>query len=276
MLDDEIQKKIADLPSLSPVIMDVLDFLNSGEEIDYAKLEKKIILDPSLMGRILGLANSPFFGMKGKISSIKDACFVLGLNSIRNVVISSAMIQQFPINFEGNLNFNHIWMHSIGTACAAKVLAKYTNVNPEQAFMAGLLHDLGKMALDLYFNEKYQKVVTYQLESECTITEAEEHCLGTNHANVGALIAEHWNLPEFIITAIRMHHTKDYKTESIEHVIQLSNVVSSALNIGHSGDPFVPDLDPELLDLLNMNLGDIENNLSNIEAQADSLSSLIK
>jgi len=272
----ELQQGINDIPPLSPVVVDVLDFLNSSDEVDFSILESKIIQEPGLTGRILNLSNSSFFGMPGAIGSLKDACLVLGINAIRNLVISSAMMEKFPSNSGKNLDLEGLWKHAVGTAAAAKVLAKHVHLDEEQAFTAGLLHDIGKMILDAHFSEQYAKVIAYQEENECLIGEAEEKIIGTDHSEVGAMVAESWNLPAEITNSISLHHSPQFQNKpEMFHLINLADILSRGLAIGNAGDPFIPVLLPEILEILHIDFPEIKQNLTKIEALAENFSSLL-
>jgi len=272
----ELQQGINDIPPLSPVVVDVLDFINNSDEIDFSILENKIIQEPGLTGRILNLANSSFFGMPGAIGSLKDACLVLGINAIRNLVISSAMMEKFPANSGKNLDLEGLWKHAVGTAAAARVLAKHVSLDEEQAFTAGLLHDIGKMILDAHFSEQYAEVAAYQVENECLTCEAEQKVIGTDHNEVGYMVAESWNLPVEITHSIRLHHSPPTQNKAeMSHVINLADILSRGLGIGNAGDPFIPVLLPEILEILHIGFPEIKQNLTKIEALAENFSTLL-
>ncbi len=272
----ELQQGINNIPALSPVVIDVLSFLNNSDEIDFSILEQKIIQDPGLTGRVLSLANSSFFGMPKEIGTLKDACLVLGINTIRNLVISSAMVERFPANSGNNLDLNGLWKHAVGTAAGAKVLAKYAHQDEEQAFTVGLLHDIGKMILDAHFSDRYAEVVAYQTEKECPICKAEQKILGTDHSEVGAMVAESWNLPSEITHSIRLYHSPPTRNKAeMFHVINLADILSRGLGIGNAGDPFIPVLLPEILEVLQIDFTEIKENLSKIEAITESFTPLL-
>ncbi|MDH5570197.1 MAG: HDOD domain-containing protein [Gammaproteobacteria bacterium] len=273
---DELVQAVGDIPPLSSSIVSIMNMLNSGIEIDFLDLENKIIQEPGLTGRVLKLANSPFYGMTGEINSIKEACLLLGLNSIRNLVISSAIIERFPIDTKTNLDFNKLWHHSVATAASAKVLSRYCNINPEQSFTAGLLHDIGKMIFEVYFTDQYKKALQYQNENDCLLFEAERKILGTDHSELGALTAEQWRLPENIIHTIRYHHDPR-KTDipGVEHIVYVSNIVARGLGIGFSGDNLIPALDPIVMETMQLNIDNIKESLGEIEALTDGFMTLI-
>lgn len=268
--EQELKQGMLDIPPLSPVIVDVLNLLNSNEDINYPLLESKIIQEPGLIGRVLGLANSSFFGMPSEVSSIKEACFILGINAIRNLVIASAVIEKFPSDSGTNLDIAGLWKHSVGTASAAKVMARHAKMDQELAFTAGLLHDIGKMILDTHFTKHYVEVLSYQTQHDCFISEAEQAVLGIDHSEVGAMITERWNLPSQISDSIRLHHSANTQNKpGFSHVINLGDILSRGLGIGNAGDPFVPALSEKILDILRIEINDIKESLAEIETMAE-------
>ena len=273
----ELEQAVSDIPPLSSGIVAIMNMLDSGKEIDFSELENKIIQEPGLTGRVLKLANSPFYGMPGSINSIKEACLLLGLNSIRNLVVSSAIIEKFPIVSDTNLDFYKLWFHSVTTAASAKVIARYCKVDPEQSFTAGLLHDIGKMIFELHFTKQYAKVIEYQQEKDCLIYDAEREILGTDHSELGAITAERWHLPQNIIDTIRYHHTpRKSETPGTEHIVHISNIIARGLGNGYSGDYLIPAVDPGVLEILNLDTSQIKGCLSEAEATAMSFMTLIE
>ncbi len=273
----ELEQGIKDIPPLSPAIVDILNMLNADTDVDFRLLEKKLLQDPGLTGRVLALANSPFFGMAGEVSRVKDACLILGINAIRNLVISTAMMKQFSSSSASNLDIQGLWRHSIASASAAISLSRHTKIDQDQAFTAALLHDIGKMVLDIHFPEHYLQVIKYQQEQQCLIREAEEHILGCDHSEVGALVAQKWKLPNEIINTIRDHHDRaDPETTVLSDLVNLSDIVSRGLALGNPGDGFIPELNVNIPLRLNISLEDIADSLAEIEALYDSFVSLIE
>lgn len=273
----ELKQGIKEIPPLSPVVVDILNMLNSDIDVDFSVLEKKLLQDPGLTGRVLALANSPFFGMAGEVSCVKDACLILGINAIRNLVISSAMMNQFPSNSATNLDIHGLWRHSIASAATAKTLSRHTSLDPDQAFTAALLHDIGKMVLDIHFPALYLQVINHQQDQQCLIREAEENILGCDHSEVGALVAQKWKLPDEITDTIRAHHNREQSQAStLTNLVNLSDIVSRGLALGNPGDDFIPQLDKDILQKLNIGLQDIADSMAEIEALYDSFISMLE
>ena len=138
---EHIIRQIQELPSLPVVVLELLSSMDQ-DDTDVHVLAQKIELDQGLAAKTLRIANSSFYGMQSKVTSIPQAVSVLGFHSIRTVVTACALTGSFaPVS--GGFDFQAFWRHSLATAVAARLLAPHLRVNPETAFTAGLLHDLG-------------------------------------------------------------------------------------------------------------------------------------
>jgi len=233
------------LPSLPEVVSDIIESLNN-DDTNIESLTSKIMVDPALSTRILRMANSPFYGLSGKISSLKEACMILGTYSIKNMAIAVGIVSD---NLQkGNaINTRKLWEHAVGTGVAAKILAEHIGIDHEIAFTAGLLHDIGKIILDTEYPEEYKKVIEYRVQNDCFISEAEIEVLGITHAEIGAIIAKYWSLPEAIIDAIQHHHLLQEKEhQSLVSIIHIADIICRALEIGDPGDYLIPCIHPSL------------------------------
>ncbi len=268
-----IIEKINEIPPLSPVVIEVLNMINKDQNIDYGVLEKKIIKDAGLTGKILSIANSSFYAVNGEVLNVKDACLLLGMNTIRNVVISAAVIERFKNESGTNFELEEVWGHCVCTAAAAKVYAKELGVNEDVAFIAGLLHDLGKIVVEVYLPELYAEVIEYMKHKNCLFIEAEREVLGTDHCKIGAMVANKWRLPDSVIEAIQKHHEGTVASENydIHDVIKLADVTSHGLGYKAMKTDYLPIKTAELLMKEGVGVSLVERNLSKIEAIAGGL-----
>lgn len=272
MTEQKLLDKLNNIPSLSPVVVEVLNLINTNEDIDFSYLEKKIIQDAGLTGKILSLANSSFFGMPGEIINVKEACLVLGINTIRNLVVTSAVMGRFKDDYGNNLDFKKIWKHSIGTAAAAKVYSNKLDLNEDTAFISGLLHDIGKMVIDFYFPELYRKVIDYKNNEDCLFIEAEHSILESDHSKIGGLVCKNWKLPADICNVIRSHHDEVNidSALSLTDVIKIADITSHGLGYSTIENSIIPVNDDSIFKKPGINISLIEHNLSLVEAIAES------
>ncbi len=225
----EVLDRIQKLPSLPSIVMEILESINN-DDADISLLSMKIANDQAIVARILRVANSPFYGLSGKIDSISRAISILGFNSLRGLVLAASVINLLP-NQEKSLDWTTFWRHSIAAAVCAKVLAKHAGLNPETAFTAGLLHDIGKLVIGVYFPWLFQLDDTGTMAS----LEREREALGFDHATLGGEVAKRWNFPVTIQQAISLHHTHAgvTKERTLTDVVYIANLFAHALDAGH-------------------------------------------
>jgi putative nucleotidyltransferase with HDIG domain len=253
---EELESKVRALPALSPVACDALACIDHGDTND--ALTRILVQDPGLTSRLLKLANSSFYGLSGRVGSVREALMVLGLATVRNMVLACAVMEKLPGDRCDVIDGQGLWQHALGTGVAARLLARQAGLEPELAFTAGLLHDMGKLVLALYFPEPYRAVLRHQAAEGCLIQEAEQAVLGLDHADVGACVARRWRLPATLADAIAWHHRLQEGTPRLADLIHVADVLSRDSAIGSPGDPIKPALNDAALRRLALKPADIE------------------
>lgn len=220
---------LSNLPTLPQTLIELIEACNNSD-IDIYALGELVARDATISARILQLANSAFLGTKAAFSEIEQAVIYLGIDTVRNLAVSVSVHEAFSSgkNTTG-INMPQFWYHSLLTAILAKTLAEAADyASPAEAYLAGLLHDLGKLLLALSFPETYAALLLQQPPSDHLI-ERERHDLGTDHAEASCLLVRHWNLQEIIAEAIEMHHdstTAENAQLSLGNIIYLANRLS--------------------------------------------------
>lgn len=260
---ETIEQEVKSLPPLKQTIVDVMLELNHNE-VDFDILGKKISRDPALTVRILAVANSPFYGFAGQIDSIKEACLVLGIHTARNIVIAAGVLQNFKPSTDNNLDIEALWHHSLATGAIARAIASKISVDLEQAFLAGLLHEIGKMVLDVYYHEDYGKVVNYKEEHDCLLTEAEQSVLGFNHFDIGSRVIRHWKLPDDIALAIEKNSNNKIDS-TLGDLVHVANIIARGLDIGDSGDSLIPVLNNNALNNIGLDISMLASSFDEFE-----------
>ncbi|WP_229421935.1 HDOD domain-containing protein [Massilia aquatica] len=239
---DDVVKRIRDLPSLSAVVVELLSSMDQ-EDIDVHVLGGKIALDQSLTAKTLRLANSSFYGMSSKVTTIHQAIAVLGFHSIRTLVTACAVTSSFPSNAAGGVNLQAFWRHSVATAVCAKLLAVHLKLNPETAFTAGLLHDIGTLVLATRFPAEYAAMLAYRKEHDCYIIEAERAVIGIDHAAAGAALAAYWKFPADMQEAVACHHQLGATgTPTLPLLVHAANIIAHALDLSGEEDDLAPPM----------------------------------
>ncbi len=240
---DAVIKRIHDLPSLPAVVIELLSSMEQ-DDIDVHALAGKIALDQALSAKTLRLANSSFYGMPTQVTSIQQAISVLGFHSIRTLVTACAVTGCFASGPGAEFDFDGFWRHAIGTAACARVLARPLRLNPETAFTAGLLHDLGTMVLVTRFPAEYRAVESHRKQHDCSTSIAQQAVFGLDHAMIGSALAAYWKFPQAIQQAVAQHHQAPQGgPPTLALAVYLGNVLAHALDLSGQEDEQVPELD---------------------------------
>ncbi len=228
----EIDKQVANLPAFSPVLSKILKVIDNPIS-SAADIEKVLKYDQSLSSRVLKMANSAYYGYAGKISTISQGVVVLGLNTLRALIFTASASRTFAKKLYGyKLGEGDFWKHSVMTAIGARALATRSKYpNPDEAFVAGLMHDIGKLILDSYVKPKQDELIALLESSGKSWAEVELELIGINHAQVGRRLCEKWNLPPALTEAVGLHHTPDRASvnKTLTSIITLVNRVTWGL-----------------------------------------------
>jgi len=245
----KIESYIKSMPSLPTTVAKVLEVCNNPRTSP-ADLNHVISLDPVLVGRVLKLINSAYYGLGQQVTSLVRAIIMLGINTVKNLALSSAVLRNLSTkkDFQA-LDMEGFWRHSLCVGVAAKVLAKRRGVDAKQAeeyFTAGLLHDIGKIPLNAVLNREYVMAISVSDRERISLHRAEERMLGLDHARSGAMIAEAWRLEGAVGDAIAHHHAYLEYTgphKDILYSVVLANRFASVMEIGFSGNRYPEKLD---------------------------------
>lgn len=210
MLDNKIQKKLESLtklPTVPYVISEVLNAVDNSN-LSAGALGKLVEKDQALTAKVLSVANSPFYGFSRRISTIDLAIVVIGLNSIKEIVLSLVIQKFFSHVRKDVFDVNDFWHYSVFSGACSRLLARKLGYRlAGEAFVAGLMHDIGILFLVQFFTKEFKEIRKLQKEKELSIIDAEYDVLGCNHCDIGAWFARKWNLPEQLVNAIQNHHT---------------------------------------------------------------------
>lgn len=237
-----IQATIARMPSLSTTVVKVLETCNEPRA-SANDLKRVISLDPVLTGRVLKLINSAYFALGKPITSLTRAIIMLGVNTVKNLALSFAIMK----NLQGSGSFqafttDEFWLHCLGVGVAAKSLAAAQGLLPaeqEEYFVAGLLHDLGKLPLNNQFPAEYFQIFQSAGKQSEPFYIREDRQLGIDHCKVGEMIAQKWRLGDSLVEALTYHHHPEDSTENsrdLVSTISLANQIVIELKIGLAGD----------------------------------------
>jgi len=199
-----------------------------------------IQLDPVVAAKVLKLINSAYYGMPNRVS-LSQAVVLLGINTIKNLALSSAIVGQMGQGAVKIKSFDQhrFWEHSLGTAIVAKAIGKTMGTDPatvDEFFVAGLVHDIGKLVMALFLPMYYSKALQYAQEKSLTGSDAEMATIGIDHSEVGSQLAEKWSLNPLLIDSIRYHHRPTEKVGTLTWVVHVANYFVAAQGYDNTGE----------------------------------------
>jgi HD-like signal output (HDOD) protein len=257
-LERKLERYIDDMPSLPTSVSKVLEICNNPQTRP-ADLNQVISLDPVLVGRVLKLLNSAYYGLSQQVTSLVRAIIMLGINTVKNLALSAAVLGGLQTDKKtSGLEMEGFWRHSLCTGVAAKLLAKKRGIDPklaEEYFTAGLLHDIGKIPLNAVLSSDYMIAVMAAHRERTTLYSAENRILGINHCAAGQLVTEAWKLEGPVAAAIVHHHNSaGYEGEyaDVLYSVAAANYFAVEKEIGFSGNRCPERPDPKIWQALNI------------------------
>jgi putative nucleotidyltransferase with HDIG domain len=234
----DLIRKVGDLKVLPFVARKVLDTI-SNDNLSFSDLANIIEKDQTIAARVLKVSNSALYGLRQEVNSIQQALLILGLKTIRSLVLSLSTKSLYK---KFGMTEQKMWDHSVATATAARIIsATLGSEVSDIAFIGGLMHDLGKVILNNETPELFTEVMMRTYNEGISSVEAEQELYGYDHAVIGASVSEKWGFPDMIREIIEKHHLNTVKLEDIEDAVtakgiacvNLSDYISKVLGIGY-------------------------------------------
>ncbi|MDR0354131.1 MAG: HDOD domain-containing protein [Deltaproteobacteria bacterium] len=260
-------RKIKNLPTV-PGIVAKISRMVENPETSASEVGRLISQDQVLSAKVLRMANSAFFGMSRKISSISQALVILGFEVVKGLVLTSSVFDMIQKSMAG------LWEHSIGCAAASGAVATILGrADAEEILVAGLLHDLGKVVLALNLPDEMRLVVDKVQSGKVLFYEAEHQVLDFDHSELGQWLAEHWNLPDSLAEPMRLHHRPEKAVIKPEcaAIVHIADVIVRAKGFGNAGDPLVPPISMAAWEMLGLRKTDFLPILEILEPKLSSL-----
>lgn len=241
--------QLGDLPALPHVVQKLASMIGrpnvSAEDIG-SLIEK----DQVLAAKVLRLANSPFYGFPSRIASVPHAVVVLGLNVVKGLTLCATA---YDIMKDAGLD--QLWRHSLGVAITSQILGKHLDMkNPEEVFVAGLLHDIGKVILYVKWPEVGRTIKAANPAGDRPMLEVEQELYDVSHADVGGWLADAWHLPITLREPILFHHqpgaAQDAPLQTA--VVHVADILVKGMACGNSGDDLVPPLSRPAWELVGL------------------------
>ncbi|MCK5707440.1 MAG: HDOD domain-containing protein [Candidatus Aureabacteria bacterium] len=259
-VDEKKLKGIVDgivgLPTLPTVLTNVTKMMQNPR-VSAAQVGTVIQSDVSLTAKILKLVNSAFYGFPNRISTVTHAIVILGFNAVRSTAMSVSVFDSFG-GGGATEGFDRMdfWKHSIGTAATARILAKKMNMKElEEAFIAGLLHDIGLIILDQFVHAEFVEILKLVKEKDMLIRDAEREVLGgVTHSEIGGWLGRKWNMAPALVEVIENYHSPSTASDNyqLSCIVHVADLLTKALSIGNSGDSRMPLVNKSAWEKINI------------------------
>jgi len=253
---ENLIRNMGELPTLPSVFVTVNKMLGDPRTsaVDVGNIVSN---DQVIASKILKIANSAFYGFAGRVNTVSHAIAVLGFSSTKNIVLTTSVLTTLNLKTPvKGFNLVAFWKHSAAVGAIAKLIAK--EVAPqkqEEAFIAGLLHDIGKLILAICAPEDFAKCLNMAIKKKYLFLDAEQELLGINHTDIAAIVNEKWKLPAEFAAVLTNHHKNIDPIETtagLVEIVKLADILARGMQFGHACDHSIPILEDKVWDLLKM------------------------
>ncbi|MDQ7816637.1 MAG: HDOD domain-containing protein [Melioribacteraceae bacterium] len=257
---DKILNSINNLPTLTTIYNQLSEAIDD-EYASNQRISQLISSDQATSLKILKVANSPLFGIQGKIESINQALLFLGHTEVKNILSTLSIVKQFNTRGDSHgLRPVDLWAHSIGVGIISRNLALISgHKKVDNYFLAGILHDIGKLIFLEFVSKEYMFAVEFAENENIPIKDAEKEILKIDHTQAGQLLAEKWKMPQYIQDVIQYHHSAQTPKGSshLLSTVHISNIMARIMRLGFSGDNLVPQPNMMVWDEVEIEKGDL-------------------
>ena len=227
--------------------------------------------DPNLSAQLLRIVNSAFYGFPSRIDTLSRAVAIIGTRQLSTLAMGVNIISTFKNIPSDLIDMGSFWKHSISCGVIARILAGYKNiVNTERLFVAGLLHDIGRLLFYNYAPAESKNSLLKAKLSNNLLHKVEHETIGFDHAEIGALLLKKWKLPVSLETIVKYHHNPKKARNPLETaVVHLADIMTNALGMGSSGERFVPPLDPDAWETIGLSVNILGLTIDQMDPQVE-------
>ncbi|MFC1825036.1 HDOD domain-containing protein [Thermodesulfobacteriota bacterium] len=273
-LKKEIMKSVTDLPSMPQTVHKVREILSNADS-SFEELAQVLETDQAIATRVLKMANSPFYGLRGKVSSIQHASVVLGQKTLGELITMVGTSELLDGMLHGyKLDAGDLWIHSLAVAHGSRLIAHKKNpALADDAFASGLIHDSGKLILDKYIFERQDAFGKYMANGKNNFLAAEQEILGFDHAEIASEVCKTWQVPEKLAFAIRFHHDPSSSQEDeLVYSVHVADALAMMTGLGTGMDGMSYQMDEKATELLGLQGEDIVQIMGEMSDFIDTIS----
>ena len=263
---ERIKKAMEDLPPMPTVIIKIQKLL-SDPNSNTGQIAGLIETDQAIAVKVLRLANSAFYGLSGKVTSIQHAAVILGYKTLGELITIAGFSGLMGKKLSGyRYNSDELWKHSLAVASASKIIAEKNQPEAiDELLTAGLIHDIGKIILDPYVSEKRRDFDTLLEVGNLTFLEAEKKILGFDHAEIASEVCKRWKLPDLLTAAIKYHHYPSLSNgNKMAFILHLADYIAMLCGAGYDTDDVLYKLEEGTENALEIGQKEIRTIMSSV------------
>ena len=260
-LKKKILRNVMDLPPMPQTVFKARDIMADAKS-DFKELADLFETDQAIATKILKIANSPYYGLSGKVSSIQHASLVLGHKALGELITMGGTAGLLENKLEGyGMDAGALWKHSLAVAFGSRIIANMKEpALANDAFTAGLIHDSGKLILDQYITERWELFEELMDDGQHTFLDAEKEILKLDHSEVASEVCKTWSIPEPLTVAIKYHH---YPSQSdggkLAYIVHLADAIAMMTGLGLGIDGTFYQMDDKTLEFLDLQEEDVND-----------------
>jgi len=255
----KLSAAVEKMPAFPKSVQRILELTN---DINCSHKELVLVIekDPVMTMKLLRILNSAYYSFPRQITSVNQSVVYLGLNTIKNMALSFAAMGSLPQRNAAGFDFQGYLMHSLTTAGLARTLCQKfgeDESSPSDCYIAGLLHDFGKVVFAQFLSEEFKEVIRQSFDQTIPLHTAERQIIGADHTVVGSMLIEKWNFSKQLISHILNHHSHIPPDDTVQCCLFVADQISKKLVMGADGDQVVESLPPALIERFEGELDDI-------------------
>ena len=262
-LSQKLAAAVDRMPAFPKSVQKILE-LTRDVNCSPKDLVQVIDKDPVVTVKVLRVVNSAYYSLPKQITSINHAVVYLGFNTIKNLALSIAAIGMLPADNEAGFDGQQYLLHSLATAAIAKQLASRVGADPMDCFIAGLLHDFGKVVFAQFMPKEFRQALELSQWNESSLHLALREVIGVDHAAVGAMLVEKWRFPPDLIETVGHQYGPELNDTPMTACVFAANQISKKLAFGFGGNPFIEELPPQVAQRLGGTLDEVIESLGDL------------
>lgn len=235
--------------------------------------------DPVMTMKLLRILNSAYYSFPSQITSVNQSVVYLGLNTIKNMAMAFAAMGVLPQKNAAGFDIQRYLLHSLTTASLTRLLCQkfgHDDIDPADCYIAGLLHDFGKVVFAQFMPEEFKDALALSGEQATSLHVAEQKIIGADHSLVGAMLVEKWQFPKSLTDTIRHHHSEISPENTIQSCLFVADQISKKLSMGNGGNLVVEEMSPALVEYFGGDMDSIIARLGDLSKIVEEAQSFTK